>query len=156
MKIQITEALSSLDQLQIFNLWNAVYPIQAVFALENDFKKYLNAATDKVHYVCRNGDESIGGWLMTFTRDNDRYSVLLVSESNQGKGIGRELLEKMQEMESKVFAWLVISNAYIKLDGSLYHSPINFYKKFGFVTTNEILEKNDFSTIKLEWRKASS
>lgn len=153
MKIEIIKDLSNSDLSQIYNIWNSVYPTQAVFMTENDFRVYLDKTSDKTHFIFRNNALTIDGWLMTFTRDDNRYFVLLVSENNQGKGIGTTLIKEMKKIEGRVAGWIVELDTYLKLDGSLYHSPISFYKKLGFSITKEKSDSNGFSTIKIIWQR---
>jgi hypothetical protein len=153
MQIEIISSLANSDQLHIYNIWNSVYPTQVVFVSKNDFKSYLDKANNQKHFIYRNDDTTIGGWLMTFTRNDDRYFVLLVSEKKKKNGIGTILIEEMKKSEDIIMGWVVELNTYIKSDGTLYHSPVDFYKRSGFIITDEKCEENNFSIVKIMWQR---
>jgi GNAT superfamily N-acetyltransferase len=153
MEIEISKTISNSDQSKIYHIWNVVYPTQVAFIKKNDFEAYLEKAGYKTHYIIRGNNYSVSGWLMTFNRDDERYFVLLVNENMQGNGIGTALINEMKKIENKIAGWIVESDSYFKSDGSLYHSPMSFYKNLGFTMTNEINNKNDFSTTKIIWKR---
>jgi GNAT superfamily N-acetyltransferase len=82
--------------------------------------------------VIRDENGFIDGWLMTFLREGKRNFALLVSDAKQGRGIGTALVKEMQKNETDVLGWIILSNDYVKTDGSVYFSPADFYKKSGF------------------------
>lgn len=151
MKIEITKKIKEENIKQIYSTWNSVYPLQANFKSMADFKIYLEKAVDQRHYVFRNNNGVINGWLMTFNRDNKRNFVLLVNEDKQNNGIGTCLVEEMQKIETEVVGWVVVSDAYLKANGSNYRSPINFYKKHNFYVTDERCDTNNLLTVRIAW-----
>lgn len=156
MKIEITKHISIEEQSQIVNIWNAVYPASVSFESMNVFKEFIDNITEKNHFIWRDGGQSVGGWLMTFTRDNVRNFVLLVAENNQGRGVGKMLIEEMKKVENEVTGLVVESDNYVRKNGSIYRSPIDFYKKLGFIVTDERVFKHGINTVKVAYSRKNS
>lgn len=148
-QIELTDA----EEVEIFNLWNKVYPAPVTYNNQDDFKAYLARAINPIHLVIKNEQQELLGWLMTFTRNEARNFVMLINPAEQGSGRGRSLIAAMKELEAEVFGYVVADDRYLKLDQSIYQSPLKFYEKLGFLITNEKLETPNFSALQIHWAK---
>lgn len=153
MQITIHGNLNSTDTISLFNIWNAVYPTEATFQKIEDIIHYLNQKIHPTHYVARDLNDKIDGWLMTFTRDQSRFFVLLVNKQAQAKGIGTRLMSSAMKDEETLNGWVVTRSGYHLLDGTPYLSPINFYKKLGFQETTTTITHNELETTLVQWEK---
>ena len=72
----------------------------------------------------------------------------------QKKGIGKLILNTVKETEDELNGWVIDGAGNLKLDGSEYLSPIEFYKKNGFeILENARLESEKMSAVKIKWKK---
>src|SRR5205823_3346316 len=125
MTLELAQKLSESDEAQVYDIWNSGYPMQVLYKTRADFNTALKKK-DPIHLICRTPELKVAGWLSTFTRDNERFFVLLVANAWQGQGVGRKLVDEMKIHEAAVAGWAVASDKYAKADGTPYPSPLGF------------------------------
>ena len=145
--------LSNQDKRQIFIIWSAEYPKQSVFNSYDEFDTFILSLVNPTHYLIKNNDDRLLGWLVTIDRDGGRWLIILVDSSEQKQGIGSRLLDEMKQIESSVSAWITPHNNYFKADGTPYITPLPFYEKNGFILTDETFVKDDFGGTRIYWKK---
>ena len=153
MKIETTKTLTDSQKEIIVRLWNAEYPINLNFAEIADFDNFLNGVSNRTHYLLFDGDE-LRGWLMTFTREGERWFSVIVDGSQQKKGYGTMLLNAIKKGETEINGWVAPNNNYLKQNGEPYISPLEFYRKNDFLILEDVTwEKPDFVLVKIKWTK---
>ena len=78
-------------------LWNEEYPEQLKHADLDSFSNYLNKVTPKKHYILKNQEEEIMGWVFLFERENESWFAMILSSRIHGKGIGTRLLRMIRK-----------------------------------------------------------
>lgn len=154
MKIIETNSLTAEQKKQIHNLWNREYPRELVHERLEDFDQYLEKCGRPVHYLIQEKDKSIQSWACSFTRDLEKWFVVLVKDKVQGLGHGTALVNKITAGESKISGWAIENDNFVKTDGKVYKSPLNFYRKTGFTICPAIkLKSEKISAVKIIWEK---
>lgn len=154
MKIEIKPALTEDQKEIVTRLWNAEYPAQLRYGGVADFENFLNGLTDHRHFLLFDESGNIKGWLVAFSRDNERWFSIIVDSSEQKKGCGTTLLNEVKKFESRIHGWVVAHDDYLKGSGEKYLSPLGFYRKNGFSVLDDIkLEKAGFVAVKIKWTK---
>lgn len=118
----------------------------------DDFENYLSKCKNATHLLVKEHSRVIA-WLCAFDRNGERWFALIVDLAHQRKGIGKHLLLHMQEFENHANGWIVIHDNYVRADGMPYLSPKSFYQIQGFKVTDEKLETDILSTVKIKWSK---
>lgn len=152
MKFSRSQKLTPTEKMDIFHIWNNAYPAQIAYTSVDDFDTYLHTYANPTHLLAKVNSKVVG-WLSTFDRNGERWFALLIDSHYQKKGVGSKLMHEMQHVETAISGWMVPHNDYIKSDGSHYLSPQLFYKKFGFLTTNETMQSATLTTVKIRWSK---
>jgi GNAT superfamily N-acetyltransferase len=154
MRIERTRNLTAEQKEIITRLWNAEYPNQLEYDGVADFEEFLGKIAEHRHFLLFDENENIGGWLVSFTRENERWFSIIVDGSRQKKGFGTAILNEVKKLESDLNGWVVAHDEYFKTSGEKYLSPIGFYKKNGFRVLSDVrLEKEDFFAVKIKWTK---
>lgn len=154
MKITKTENLSEAEKQSIIRLWNAEYPVQLQHSGIDSFDEYLRPKGNLEHYLLRDEEENIKGWLATFIRDDEKWFALLVDSSEQKKGFGTRLLNKVKEFENEINGWVMDHEKDLKANGETYLSPIGFYLKNDFEILGGVrLENETISAVKIKWSR---
>ncbi len=154
MKITKTENLSADQKQNIVRLWNAEYPAKLQHSGIESFDEYLSTKADLQHYLLTDENETIKGWLATFIRDEEKWFALLVDVTEQKKGYGTMLLDKVKEFENELNGWVMDHEKDVKASGEIYLSPLRFYLKNEFEILNEIrLETEIMSAVKIKWSR---
>jgi GNAT superfamily N-acetyltransferase len=152
MKIETSENLTDAQKEIVVRLWNAEYPVNINFAELTDFDNFLNSVTERWHYLLF--DKTLKGWLMTFTRENERWFSVIIDGREQKKGYGTAILNEVKKHESEINGWAIEQNDYLKINGEKYISPIGFYEKNGFTILKDVrLEKPDYYAVKIRWKE---
>ncbi len=154
MQQKLYTRLSSQQLSQLTELWNQEYPAQLQHRDPLSLKSYLHTLPHPEHILLlENG--VICGWLFTFDREEDRWFGMMVRREQQGKGLGRQLLEEAMKREPHLNGWAVDVAGYQKADGSAYSSPLPFYLRMGFkVIPGERFETEALSTVKIVWSRS--
>lgn len=152
MKIIAQAELSAKQKLRIVEMWNAEYPASLAYSDISGFDEYLNNLSDKKHFLLFDGTGEIVGWAMIFVRENAKWFAIIIDEKVQGKGFGVKLIDELKATEQRLFGWVIDNDESPKSNGTLYKSPLGFYKKIGFlVHEDEKIEKQNISGVKIEW-----
>ena len=154
MKIIKTTSLTKDQKNTLRNLWNNEYPMALNFIAFSDFEKYLKPLNNQVHFFLLNDKNQIQGWSFTFSRDKEKWFLIILDSKIQRNGFGNLLINKLKSLEPKLNGWVIESNNEVKKNGELYLSPLEFYLKNEFtVNSNELLDNSKISAIKIEWIK---
>lgn len=149
-----TSVLDTRQKQLLIQLWNSEYPKNLSYQNLADFEKYLQNLSDIRHTLLVGRRDNILGWAFSFIRNEERWFAILLSETIQGKGLGRIMLDKLKSRESELNGWVIDHNSYKKANGQNYLSPLGFYKRCDFkILTNERLEHEKISAIKIKWTR---
>ncbi|HSD06617.1 GNAT family N-acetyltransferase [Flavobacterium sp.] len=151
MKI-IQRSFLSLEQKQsVFELWNLEYPDKLAYSKISELDIYLNALTDKKHYLLLNDENEIVAWAFTFIRDDDKWFAIILNSKIHRKGYGRLLLNELKKNESILNGWVIDQNG-IRQNKKQYISPLEFYIKNGFeIILDTRIETDKISAVKIRW-----
>ena len=153
MEIFETSYLTKAQITDILNLWNSEYPAQIAYSEGRDFENFVAGLMNARHFIIPGENQYVEGWLCVFERNGADWFSMIVSYANQGKGYGSALLTKAKENIKILNGWAIDHNRDVKSSGEPYKSPLEFYTKNGFeIVTNERLENNGVSTVKILWR----
>lgn len=150
-----TQILTTLQKLQIIDLWNDSYPVSIRHNGVESFDNYLAKLTDQNHILLLDKKDTVKAWFFDFIRENERWFAMIVSPELQGKGIGSRLLCLGKAFNKGLNGWTVYDTKYEKADGRPYRSPVDFYIKNGFKIHPEIVwETPVMNSMKITWKKA--
>src|SRR5215203_2848560 len=107
MKITKTENLSEAQKRSIVEIWNAEYPVQLWHPDTRSFDDYLSKLGAPVHYLLRDENDRIKGWLACFVRDGEKWFAILIDSREQKKGYGAALLNRVKESEAEINGWVI-------------------------------------------------
>ena len=154
MRIETAADLTVGQKEIVTRLWNAEYPKQLNYGGVAEFEKFLNGISNRRHFLLFDENKKIKGWLVTFTRENEHWFSIIIDNSEQKKGYGTTLLNELKKYENDINGWVIERDDYLKCSGEKYPSPIEFYRKNGFLILPGVrLEKDDFYAIKINWKK---
>ena len=154
MKITQTDKLSTEQKSQVLTLWNSQYPVKLAYHSLADFDVYLQNLTDLTYYLWTDNESNILGWASTFTRDNEKWFAIILTETLQGKGFGRKMLDELKQHESVLNGWVIDHDNDIKKNGEFYKSPLKFYEKCDFnILADQRIELEKISAVKIKWTK---
>lgn len=149
-----TRDLNDHTKQQLFDLWNNEYPEKLSFNDLTEFDNYLHKQENLKHFLLVNEIDLILGWALTFDRENEKWFVIILSETIKGKGWGRKMLEAIKQVEPTLNGWVIDHNNDKKKNSQPYISPLKFYEKSGFGILNEVrLELDMISAVKINWVK---
>jgi Acetyltransferase (GNAT) domain len=150
--IIIKNSLSQTDKEQLLELWNTEYPSKFSFGTIADFEHYLQKLANANSLLLINSQNMVLGWASTFDRDSEKWFVITLNKTAQGQGWGRKMIDILKQNEPVLNGWVVDHNYDEKADGSMYLSPVQFYKKCGFqILSQQRLEKDQISAVKIKW-----
>jgi hypothetical protein len=154
MKIVSKFDLTNKEKDQIYNLWNTEYPEKLSFKSPIEFDNYLNNLSNVIHYTVQDEFGLIQAWAITFIRENEKWFAIIINSNFHRKGIGTQILNLLKSLEINLSGWVIDHNRDLKLDGTSYLSPIDFYMKNGFSICNDIRIKSEkISALKIVWKK---
>jgi len=149
MRLIYTIKLNENQLQQIDFLWNNEYPKK----LMNRFSMLLEDATHYRHFIIENEPNTIVGWAVLFDTENETRFSIIVPETHKGKGIGSQLIAELKKACSCFFGWVIDDNKDVKNDGSIYRSPLMFYRKLNFeVLQDQRIETPIISAVKVKWQ----
>lgn len=154
MRIIKTKDLSLRQKRQILELWNKEYPINLQYKDFSELEVYLNKLDDQNHFLLLDTNDKIKGWYSDFIRDEQRWFLAILDSEVQGRKFGTRIMELAKKENEELNGWVINSDQYIKANGEIYRSPIEFYKKNGFQVLDQTHLKTDqISAIKVQWLK---
>lgn len=154
MKIIKQTELNEKQKEQLLDLWNSEYPEKLAYQAIEDLEKYLENLIEKTQYLLINEEGILKGWAITFTRENEKWFAIIISENLQGKGIGTKIINQLKEDEEGLNGWVIDHNLDKKINGNSYRSPIGFYRKNNFTIIPETrLELEIMNAVKIKWKK---
>jgi GNAT superfamily N-acetyltransferase len=153
MNLQERTELSQLEKNAVLDLWNKEYPDRLAYKNLDAFDEFLLKIGRPKHNLLFDGNKLVA-WVATFDREGERWFSVIVDSSQQGKGIGKKLIERVKEEEEHLCGWVVDHEDYQKSDGGPYISPITFYEKMGFdIITEERYKGDRLSAVKIYWKR---
>lgn len=150
MKIVYSDSLSLGDKDFILKLWNNEYPSSIQHKDMKSLDAYLNTLVSPKHYFLIAAKKTVG-WYCDFDRDNARWFAMIIDRAMQGNGAGTKLIENAKKINTELNGWVVQDDSLIRKDGSVYPSPISFYKRRGFEITDKTWETEALKTVKIKW-----
>lgn len=155
MKIIESRLPDTFQKIAIVELWNNEFPEKLTYTAMEDFEDYLQALTDPLHCFLYDENEVINAWAFTFSRNEERWFAIIVSEQVQRNGYGSMLLNHLKDKEPELNGWAIDHNNDMKNNGQNYLSPLGFYQKAGFEVCNDTrLEIEKLSAVKIKWKKS--
>ncbi len=98
--------------------------------------------------------DKIKGWYSDFIRDNERWFLAILDSSIQGRKYGTKIIELAKEINEELNGWVIYSDNFIKANGEVYNTPLQFYKKNGFnILYQTKLKSHKISAIKVQWSR---
>lgn len=156
-QIYKSKSLNEREKQAALKLWNSEYPSELAHASYFLFENYLNKLGDVVHYLVLDNNENNIAWAFVFDRDEERWFGIILDSTIHGQGIGKKLMQLLQQDELELNGWVIDHNKSLKSNGSLYISPLPFYQKLQFQVLPDIrLELPQISAVKIHWKKDSS
>lgn len=135
-------------------LWNNEYPVSLVYKTAAQFDNYLAGLKDPQHFLLMDEQDIVRGWAFTFNRDLEKWFAIILGSELHGKGIGRQLIQQLQDRETVLNGWVIDRGNHLKTNGHPYRYPLGFYVKCGFDVLPEIrLDLPHFSAVKIQWQK---
>ncbi|MEO6305398.1 MAG: GNAT family N-acetyltransferase [Bacteroidia bacterium] len=128
MEIVKTKYLTDNQFRQINQLWNEEYPVN----LKDRFGVLLDGVENYNHYFIEDEYHNIVAWAVDFEKENEVRFSIIVGSNNQGKGIGRLLVNRLKKDLGEFYGWVIDHNNDKKENGQDYQSPLLFYIKHGF------------------------
>lgn len=149
-----TSTLSALEKEQIVRLWNAEYPASIQQKSIEAFENYLVTLADAQHLLVCDEAGQIQAWFVDFMRNEERFFAMIIYAKWQHKGVGSWLLNQAKSKHETLVGWVVDSDRFLKVDQSVYRSPLAFYMKNGFEPVPESrYETEVLSTVKIYWKR---
>ena len=133
-------------------LWNQEFPAQLGYGQLEDFEQYLSNLIEPKHWLLEEHGKVLA-WALTFQREEERWFAIMVVRSHQGMRLGSRLLHTLKENETVLNGWVIDHNRDVKVNGSHYHSPLEFYIRLGFKVLPERMENEKISAVKIRWCK---
>lgn len=156
LQITPTTELTEQTKNQLFELWNAEYPEKICYASLAELELYLQKLSHLKHLFLLDKEENILGWAYAFDRENERWFAIIIDEKCQRQGWGRKMLDELKKSENVLNGWVTDHDNHQKRNGQTYFSPLKFYVKCGFeMLTNEILQLDKISAVKIKWTAKS-
>jgi hypothetical protein len=129
MNIETHPSLTFGQTRSVLKLWNEEYPKQLNYKSVDELNGYLSGLAHVVHYLIINDDEDVLGWASKFSRDAQKWFVIIINSNIHGKGWGSKILQMIIAHEEEINGWVVDNDSYTKSDSSVYRSPLAFYQK---------------------------
>jgi hypothetical protein len=154
MKIIEKEVLSLQDKEVLLQLWNNEYPKQLNYQTMDEFDLYLDALSEKNHYLLIDAKDKIKGWAFTFLRNDEDWFAIILNQDVQGTGKGSALINELKKNKDSLNGWVIDHENDMKQNKEQYKSPLLFYVKNGFVICTETrIENEKMSAVKINWKQ---
>lgn len=119
-----------------------------------DFDIYLSKLSDQKHYILNDQHDALLAWAVDFTRDAEKWFAIIVTSDFHAKGLGIKLLNAIKQNNPLLNAWVIDHDTDLKLNGTVYKSPLAFYVKNGFeVLDTTRLNTDMIKAVKIRWTK---
>jgi GNAT superfamily N-acetyltransferase len=143
------------QKIQLVKLWNTVYPASISFRHAGALDEYLSGLDKLSHTFMLDSLDQICAWYFDFMRDEKRFFGLLIHTDFQGKGLGKQLLNKAKKQHDQLNGWVVDQQGLLLSNGQEYSSPLSFYLKNGFVKkSGERWDTDKLQCVKVSWHKS--
>ena len=150
MNIVKTQILNHAQFEQINRLWDEEYPR----TLKGRFKNLLDGVEYFNHYLIESDDKVILAWAVEFKKDSEIRFSIIVDNRSQGKGFGKQLVEKLKENLDDFHGWVIDHDTALKENGDLYRSPLSFYQKLGFqILSDQRIDNETLKAVKIRWNR---
>lgn len=150
------EYLTSLTEQQkevALGIWNAEYPKQLCIPCMAEFNAFLDSLVNPGYFLLKDEGAGFIGWAAVFYREGIRCFFIMLSGRAQGNGYGTALLNALKAKENSLFGWVIDHDNDVKANGTLYPSPLNFYRKNNFTVNNHLrLETEVLSAVNITWQ----
>ena len=157
MRITKRKKLSPEQKQELFDLWNTEYPVNLRYNDISELEEYLNKFEDQNHILLIDENGRIKGWYADFLRDDGRWFLAILHPEIQGRGFGTQLIEMAKRTNEELNGWVIKEEIYLKRNGEMYRSPIEFYRKNGFDILDQTQLKTDkINAVKIHWSKTDS
>ncbi|AWG24413.1 GNAT family N-acetyltransferase [Flavobacterium kingsejongi] len=152
MRLSTTTSLSPAQKEHLLQLWNTEYPEKLRYATISGLEAYLNGLAQAEHHLIEEESGKILGWAVTFLRESGTWFAIILNHTIQKQGHGRILLNRIKARHRVLNGWVIDHDNDRKSDGTSYRSPLEFYRKEGFVACPELrLETPQLSALKITW-----
>jgi hypothetical protein len=153
MQIIEKKELSTEEKIQISEIWNEEYPTTLSFTSQSGFDEYLNSLSNPYHYILQNENNEIKGWACKFERENEKWFAIILNKNAQGKGFGKKFMNAIKHDENRLCGWVIDKENFLKKNGDMYKSPLNFYINNSFNLNPDIrIDNEKLSAVKITWR----
>lgn len=150
MNIQQTKQLTEQQFQQINQLWNNEYPV----TLKDRFGLLLEGVENYTHYLIEDEQKTVVAWAVDFEKDNEIRFSIIVDSKQQGKGLGRLLINRLKEEVNEFYGWVIDHNNDLKANGEYYQSPLSFYEKHDFEVLQDVrVDTEMLKAVKIKWAK---
>ena len=154
MNLVKTDFLNQEQKTAICKLWNAEYPKKLCYDSVAGFENYLSNLSDQKHYILNNKNNELLAWAVEFTRDAEKWFAIIVTTDFHAKGLGTDLLNTLKQHNPILNAWVIDHDTDLKLNGTIYKSPLAFYLKNKFdVLSTTRLDTDKIKAVKIRWTK---
>ncbi|WP_116127365.1 GNAT family N-acetyltransferase [Lewinella sp. IMCC34183] len=124
-------------------IWNREFPLLMAFDGPDEFDRYLANQVDP-YFVFAHIDGHLVAWSMSYLRGGERWFVLVVGADFKSQGYGKVLMERMLTRDTPLNGWVIMDDDHLKSNGEYYLSPIPWYRRIGFLLTDEIDDLGGF------------
>jgi len=151
MQLKKSPFLNYTEMAEISNIWNNEYPYFLIHDSLLSFERYVQQLNNAKHQIAQ-FENKIIGWTVKFEREEKNWFVIILDSKYQNRGIGLGLMKSLMLDSTELNGWVIDKDIYLKRDGTIYKSPINFYKKLGFEITTDRATFENFEAVKIRWR----
>ncbi len=151
LEIITAHAPSEKEMHEIFEIWQEGFPKNVVFDSLSDFQAFVGRLVAPT-FLLTYDSGAVAAFLIYFTRDDNTWFIMAVSQAQQRRGLGRLLIQKAQLLNLSLYGWVVATGGYSLLNNEPYISPLAFYIKQGFRGNfDEKLAAKGLATVRIEW-----
>jgi GNAT superfamily N-acetyltransferase len=156
--------ISEVDCENYQTMFNSEYPILISRATLQDCKDRLLDTKKPTRIFTARSIKSEGSRLVGLIivkpehekQENIPWLSMVIQREYQRKGIGSTLLEKAKQYYEVLHGWCTPDDGYEREDGSIYPSPLDFYKKHGFKVVRESVDLVEgLDLVEIAWCKES-
>ncbi|MCE7742179.1 MAG: GNAT family N-acetyltransferase [Candidatus Heimdallarchaeota archaeon] len=143
------------------NMFNSEFPTAIDRATIEYAKRRLLTLDDSIkiftaRVITSNDTKLVGIGIVRQSEKEDfvPWLSMVIDRNYQRKGIGAVLVDKAKEYYDKLHGWCTPADGYEREDGSIYPSPLKFYKKHGFKIIKDKVDYVDgLDLVEIAWSK---